>query len=277
MAHKSRVTASGRVLATTSIGDDANQEPYEFVFDIEAIREVLEVGKNGRATKIALTVRKSSREWSMSGGKAELAPRGSVVIVSSATGKVDIQTEDPNAPISRVDKLLFKFAADLMGMDATLGIGDAAYGTDKPRRVGESWPVNGEAIAKCLTEAVGQKAPFSKEGITGRVTLAGVKKVHGIECLELRAEVSAKTVAPVAIESVVASAVGGEAKSSMTVYLPLDPSIPVLGGNRKSVTTINMTWKSPLTGEDVLSKTKTNDTVTLNIVPFSDDAAAVPE
>jgi len=150
-------------------------------------------------------------------------------------------------------------------MEATLGIGEA-YGSDKPRRVGESWPVNSELLAEITTNALGQKGVVKKEGIAGRVTLAGLKTVEGIECLELRVEVSAKTGAPLATQPV-GRVEGGEERSSMTVYLPLDPSIPVLGGERKKVSSISVTLKAPI-GQEVLMETNSDDTVSLSNIPI---------
>lgn len=67
------------------------------------------------------------------------------------------------------------------------------FGTDKPRKIGESWDINPEYFAGLLRT---QNLGITSLDIQGRTTLEQVVKVGGIDCLELASKVYLKKFMP---------------------------------------------------------------------------------
>jgi hypothetical protein len=144
--------------------------------------EILEASPKGNALRAALTVRKLTKE---SGGvTVELAKPGEVVTARLA-GRERV-FELRGAKLAPDLQAALGAALPLRADDEPTD--DDLFGTARRRRVGESWPANGELFARLGAASV----TFDPKDVSGTVTLAAVKPVHGEPCLEVRWKLDAR-------------------------------------------------------------------------------------
>jgi len=186
----SKVTVSGAHQQTVGMnGAPMDQKAYKY--ELTATREVQKVDADGQAVQVSLTVAQCKV---IRGGKqADEVKPGAVVIVTSSGGKPRVEPKDSSVKLTDDAKAILGRAANV---ESAGGSGDKAFGTDKPRQIGESWPVNSKYIAESLSKMLAAEiagagrfaaVPTLKEkDVTGRVTLAGASRVGGVECLDLR-------------------------------------------------------------------------------------------
>lgn len=174
--------------------------------------EVLKVDKDGLAVKKKLTV----TSFKDAEG-TELLKKGTVVFAETVEGKGQYRLADGSKLESRVRGVIgdlfdtqSKSAADI----------EQALGTDKRRKIGESWPVKTESLAKSLH--------VDPKAIKGTATLEKTADVNGEKCLLFSAKM------------IISDFPGKEdlkkqmlevksVKFNMTVsgYLPIDPKKPI--------------------------------------------------
>jgi hypothetical protein len=168
-------------LAGTKAGAPSDERQAATIRYVVAT-EVLEASVKGNVLRATLTVRRLTKE---SGGVSlELAKPGEVV-TARLVGR------------ERVFELRgARLAADLQAaLGAALPLraddeptDDDLFGTAQRRRVGESWPANGELFAKLGAASV----TFDPKEVAGTVTLAAVRPVNGEPCLEVRWKLEAR-------------------------------------------------------------------------------------
>jgi len=147
---------------------------------------------------------------------------------------------------------------------------DQILGTTEPRKVGDVWPVN----ATLLTQDVAGEMPKGPT-YSGKAQLVGLVPVSGVDCLEIRIDVSNSSFAPMAPRGV--TVVSGASNLTATSDYPVDTTMPML--KRHSVYSCSFqTYSSapPLEGQQARNITvnteyeKTNDT---SITPMKRQAA----
>jgi len=220
----SRVVVSGsQKLVTTTTPATEPPKCEKFAFEVKGIRRVLGTDRQGRTTKVAFTVDNCVKIEGQN--KTEVVAQGTVVIASMAGGgKLDIRCKDPNVTLSDSGSgIVGKFIG--MHMPTELD-SEKVFGTDKPRRVGESWPIDRELVAKSFRDQNGKEGKLKKEDVTGQMKLAGVTKVDGIECLDLRAEMRFSGFLSMAEHWMTAEK--SEISFTIASMLPVDPSVPEL-------------------------------------------------
>ncbi len=222
-----RIEAEARVTAKTTmksklLGDTTSEQ--DSTVELQATVKVLETDADGSPTKLSLNVVKCFQTRKQ---RAQLIPAGAVVTVRRvgvAGFACDIGGQP--APKKVTDAL-----DNLFLLDA--GPDEREFGTKGRKRVGQSWPANGTAIAADLREGGVAVRPGD---IKGSATLHGVVSESGIPCLDIRATL--------AVRCVPAPATGMRTKSTYTWLCPLDPSLPVVRERREIVGTLTMSLPS---------------------------------
>jgi hypothetical protein len=172
--------------SATFSGRSSPEHKTNFVAELDALIHVLETDAKGRITKASCTISNCVRVEDQQ--KRELLPRQAVVLASVGTGSskflVNGKTVDPET-----QKIL------TIGMEPITGDASTAeiFGTDRPKKIGESWNINPEHLASVLKT---QQLGITRSDIEGRTTLEQLVKVKGVDCLELAAKVYLKKFTP---------------------------------------------------------------------------------
>jgi len=171
-------------LTVTMNGQVAQEKTDEFTIEFESEITVLEVDKNGEVSKESHsvikcdTVRDGARD-------VLLAPGSILVATASETGTKFEAQGGPVAPnIAQALELV-------ISVDKDGETDDQMYGTRERRKVGDTWPINPEAMASNLRR---HKAEAQKENVDGTMTLAGLIKVGEVQCLDVRGAITFKNV-----------------------------------------------------------------------------------
>ena len=110
------------------------------------------------------------------------------MIASDDDGGKKIEPADPKVALSEECVKVLKEGMPAFHQKGSPEM-DEIFGTDKRRRVGDSWPANAEKLAKSLEYAPADKG-------AGMVKLTRVRKIDGKEFLEITIEVNLKDVIP---------------------------------------------------------------------------------
>jgi hypothetical protein len=117
-------------------------------------------------------------------------------------------------------KLLFTF--DEMDAQET---DDDIFGPKEKMKVGDSWKINPKALA---ASAQRDKVTIDPKKAAGKTTLAGVVKVRGHECLEVKGQFTVKDVRPPLKLPRGLRLTKSEMTGSIRSKLPVDPKMPEL-------------------------------------------------
>lgn len=148
----------------------------EFSVELEGTVKVLAVDEQNRqATKLSCTVAKLVRD-----GQPVLA-EGTIVIAENNKGTtrytVDDQAVDP--PVAQsLREVLWTSRGDTSDNDDTL------FGTNQPRKVGDSWSINPDAAVRTFSR---DGVEVSKDRVAGTVGLTGAKQIDGKTFLSVAA------------------------------------------------------------------------------------------
>ncbi len=186
---------------------------------LEAEMEILAVNKKGRMTRAALTVHKFS--GSIDGKAAGPIAPGSVVVATSAADKTAFQLKDKQLP-GDVQRLLGMLIEAHKESDLDEG-DDEVFGTSARKKVGEKWPINKAAIIKSLTR---QELSIKEGDLSGTVRITELRKVNGVSCLHVAAEVNAVKFSPPLGDG--AKVLGAKITTRMIGDFPVDVTLPRL-------------------------------------------------
>jgi hypothetical protein len=168
-------------LSGTRDGTPSDQRQISTIRYVVAT-EILEVSPKGNALRAALTVRRLVKE---SGGVTlELAKPGAVITarLNGRERAFELQGARLAADLQQALAAAMPLRADDEPTD------DDLFGTSQRRRVAESWKANVELFARFGAASL----TFDPKDVTGTVTLAAVKTVHGQPCLEVRWHLDAR-------------------------------------------------------------------------------------
>ena len=177
---KYALTADGALMrqVTLTAGGKTQRQPDEgYGVHLEGTVEVLALDEVGEEAKVACTVDKCSRITS--DGEKELVPKGKVIIAEGKGKDTHFSLKDGAE--------LPKEASDALDLAISLDTGDEynddeLFGTKEKQKVGGSWPVNREHVAK----DAGRVGVIVKPGdVEGSFKLDGVEKAGDVECLRL--------------------------------------------------------------------------------------------
>jgi hypothetical protein len=184
---KYSLTADGALVRNVKVtrGGETHDQPEDgYGVRLEGTVEVLALDDTGEEAKISCTVDKCARITSE--GETELLPKGNV-FVAEGKGKdtkfsLEGGAELPKEAAEALELVISLDTNDKLNDDDLLG-------TKEKKKVGESWPVTPEAIAKD-SERVG--VVVKPEDVEGSFRLDGVEKVGEVECLKMSGNLRVK-------------------------------------------------------------------------------------
>lgn len=181
------ITVSGSQKTTSVItagGGPAQTQDQALAVRLEGTVEVIAVDSKGGETKLACTIAKFVRTDGKEPG--QILPGGSVVTVDATTGEktqYSLKDGQPTAEQSEALSLVLDAHRPESASD------DEVFGTDRPQKVGASWPID---LAKAAADAGKSGVVIKKEDLSGQTTLAGIEHVDGKDYLEVRARMQSK-------------------------------------------------------------------------------------
>lgn len=213
-----KVAAQGRVDSSTVInGQPVAAQAVQMTYAYEAVITVKGLHASGKPTKLEAKIVKL--QWTKLGATTDLLPKDTLVLAETAGTKERFSVN--GKPVS-------KDAAKVLGYVISLYDGDTSttddvFAPDGPKKPGDTWKPN---AAKLLA---GFRHKFKKGGlmpkpseITGEVTFVGVKKVNGMDVLEMKVQVKIPNIAP-PLGPVKLTA--GSMEIGMSGWLPKDPNV----------------------------------------------------
>ncbi|MCY2930106.1 MAG: hypothetical protein NTV86_11545 [Planctomycetota bacterium] len=246
-------SGSEKTEQTLTIGEKVQTTTDEFVFEVKGAEQIGKTTEKGEPTEVAFTVETCVK---IDGDKrSEAAPKGTVVIVSAVGGKKEVRAKDPGVTLSPDATRILRTAISVKAREEN---DDDAFGTDKRQRIGDSWPINAELMAKSFSREFGREGAVKSADVTGQTTLAGLKTVEGVECLDLRFEVKLQNFAPPVRPE--AKVVKGEVTVSGTEYAPVDESMSALGAQTTMTVAVVMKVQGP-NGVEATAETKSERTL----------------
>jgi hypothetical protein len=228
------VTSSNReVTVTKSAGvPPAEKKTYE-AGSLRADREVLAVGKSGRATKLRLGIQSLKYTDTENTEPRELLSGGKEVIAELRDG-VTTFTMAGKPVTAALDQALQSFGLVYDGPGS-----DVIFNTKVPRALGEVWDVNLREVAKLDAY---QNFSFDLNASSGKVRLARIERVGGIECYIVTGEMTLIPTGMAGQDG--ADLTGSVVKFATTIPVPVDPASPELGGRTDDETVFAIRFKT---------------------------------
>lgn len=193
---KYAMTADGALLRQTTItrGGATQKQPEDgFGIHLTGTVEVLALDDIGEEAKVSIAIDKCTRITSQ--GETELVPKGGILI-AEGKGKDTIFSLEGGGELS-------KDAADALDLVVSLDTNDTLtdddlLGTAGRKKVGESWPVSSENIAK---DSERVNVIVKPEDVEGSFRIDGLEKKDGVECLKMSGNMKVKNLVAKADES----------------------------------------------------------------------------
>jgi hypothetical protein len=184
---KYAITTDGALVRETTIsrgGNTVKQPEDGFGVHLEGTVEVLALDNIGEEAKVSIAVDKCTRITSA--GEAELVAKGKVLIAEGKGKDTKFSLQDGGElPKEATDALELVISLDT---NDTL-TDDDLLGTKDKKKVGESWPVSSENVAKD-SERVG--VAVKPEDVEGSFKIDGLEKKGDEECLKLSGNLKVK-------------------------------------------------------------------------------------
>jgi hypothetical protein len=147
----------------------------EFTIDLDGTMKVLAVDeKSGQATKVECTVAKCLKDHK------PLVDAGTVLTAESKGGKTVFAKDGAELDAATSDALSVIIETHQPGAPSN----DQTFGTDRPQKVGATWPINANAAAASAAQSGITIAP---DKIKGEGKLVAVKEVDGKQALQVEA------------------------------------------------------------------------------------------
>ena len=184
---KYAMTADGALVREVTIkrGAATQKQPDEgYGVRLEGTVEVLALDEVGEEAKVSVAVDKCTRITSE--GETELVPKGKVLI-AEGKGKDTKFSVEGGGELSKEATEALELVVSLDTNDKLTD--DDMLGTKEKKKVGESWPVTAENIARD-TERVG--VVVKPEDVEGSFRLEGLERKDGVECLRLSGNLKVK-------------------------------------------------------------------------------------
>jgi hypothetical protein len=171
-------------LTVTMNAQVVQQKTDDLKIEFESEVTIVEVDKNGQASKESHSVIKC--ETVRDGARDVLLAPGSILVASA--GETGTKFEAQGGPVAPNVAQALEL---VISVEKDSETDDQVYGTRERKKVGESWPMNSEAMASNLRR---HKAEAQKENIEGTVKLASVAKVGAVQCLDIQGAISMKNI-----------------------------------------------------------------------------------
>lgn len=236
-----------------SEGQEMKRESKRYTVDFEAEVTILDVNKSGGTTSESCKIIKCVKT---EGDLQDRILDPGDMLTATLAGKETLFRRN-GADVSRDTAEILSKCITLSKTEAT---DDDVYGTSERKKIGDSWPVNAEVMAREFRE----EHPVKKENISGQIMLTGVTEVGGVKCLEIKGE---NTVTGITLPEV-SNVNVQECNSHLTFEgkYPLDTSMPVLESKGllsfEIVLSARQGPKAPLVTVSTDSRTARTETLT---------------
>ena len=250
---KYSMTADGALVRQVTLkkGFVTQKQPDDgFGVHFEGTVEVLALDDIGEEAKVACTIDKCTRLTSE--GETELVAKGKVLI-AEGKGKDTVFSLKDGGELSKEASEALELVISLDTDDKLND--DDLLGTKEKKKVGESWPVTSENVAKDYERA---KATVKPEDVEGSFRLDGLEKVGDTECLKLSGNLKVKHMVTKADENeddrlpegyVVE---GGSMEAKYSGLFPVDTSVGSLAESA------SMTFVTHIKGKGGAGRAKAN-------------------
>ncbi|MBM4036468.1 MAG: hypothetical protein FJ291_32430 [Planctomycetes bacterium] len=214
--HVSSTGSTSQKRVVTAGGQVTQQKSVAYSVHLDAEAAVLDVSPAGQPARVSYTIARCVRA---DGENEEVLVKPGLVLVASVAGEDRVFEVNGTRLAPEAEEALEL----VVRLSATDDVKPEAFSPKGRKRVGESWKVNAEALAGPVP---GTGLSVTKEGIDGTMTLVGVVKVGGRDCLDLRGEFSVR-VGPAPVSATLRLE-KMETNVALAAKLPLDPSLPTL-------------------------------------------------
>jgi len=185
--YRQSATGSEKLTLVVSLdGEVVERKSEDMTVEFESEVTVLQVDKDGQATKESHSVIKC--EVVRNGAREALLAPGLILTATADDNETKFEAQG-----GRVAPEVAEALQLVISIEKDAGNDDDAIGTRERKKIGESWHVNPEAVAQDLRR---QKVEVTKQSVSGTVTLAGLVKVGGIDCLDVRGTMTLKDIRP---------------------------------------------------------------------------------
>jgi hypothetical protein len=200
---------------------------------IRAIREVLAVGKNGRATQLKFAIQSLKFTADPNAEPKELFPTGKEVTAELKEGETTF-TIDGKPVAANLDDAL-----QLFGLVNDGPASDVLFNTTVPHAVGDEWNAD---LREATKHGSFKDFTFDLRASTGKVRLERIEKVNGIECYIVTCKM---TLIPTGMAGQAgADLAGSSLKFATTIPVPVDPAAPELGCKTEDDTVFKIRFKT---------------------------------
>lgn len=177
------VTGSVKWKTTYSVeGEVTGERESQFEYIASGTVETKAVDDKGRDTKVSITIRRLTR--TSEDTEVELIAPGKVILADRVDRNMVYTYADTAMSIPQEASNALEAAR----FGTTYGgpTADNIYLTDRPRRIGDSWSINNELLAKTFSDR--SDLTVTKEDVVGQMQLVGLVKEDEVDCLKLRSD-----------------------------------------------------------------------------------------
>jgi hypothetical protein len=176
--------------------------------------------KSGEATKVSVTIDKLTKDGN------DVYPAGTVIIAEKTGPKASFQIDGKPAEAENVEVLDSVISVS----DATRDNNDDALtGTDQAQKVGGTWPVNSDKLAKDMSSS---GLPLTPDELKGESKLVEVKTDNGVEVMVVHTDVNADGIKKDMPDGSAIS--NGKMTAEVTYTMPTDTTLPLISGTEKT-------------------------------------------
>lgn len=186
--------------------------PEHVSVNLEAVVDVLAVNSDGEIVRMAATIEECVARYGKE--RKQVLKPGRVVTVEAGKWRPMFIPDAGSFTIQ--DDVLLRSVLTLPRIDDTTD--DDVYGTNRPQRVGDSWPVNADQMMRSWA-AAGYK--LKKQNISGKMQLKSAETTDGVECLRISGRAKIEHFLPPALD------IPGEVKvADATVEIKFTKVVP---------------------------------------------------
>ena len=176
------------VSTTADMGDGPKEiGSVKMKVKLNSIAQVMKVDEHGRPTAMAHTIKECIM---IRGGRPSMiVPPGDTLVARQRSGKMTFFAKKRR--FNMLQQMALEAVAELDIYGATE---DELFGSSRPRRVGEHWPINAEALAAELGRLAHRKS--RAEDIRGTTSLVRVQGFNDQPCQMIGITIDARGVIP---------------------------------------------------------------------------------
>ena len=256
-----------RSMVANVSGRQRTIQPSSMSIHFEAVEEVRAVDATNQPTKATYTIEKCVGVDGTK--KVVILEPNRVLTVEAGRWKSRLQVDQ--GALNLFEEASLRFMVSLPNVNDVNE--DHCFGVARAVRVGESWPVNPEAVAR-LESSEGAKV--NKQDVSGTVKLKAVQTVDGVPHLLLQGKVSVARWVPDARDLPAnTQLVSGSVEVKFTRLIPAGASGPCVTDTSSERTVLKLRTKEDPIAADVLVDGNILRTSGIKRTPLS--AAAAPD